>query len=487
MKTIKIFVSLLIVCMITACKKDYFDKYPTDQATQNTFYTDETSIKQAVNDAYFSLRESYRFYYAIGDLAADGVYNSKFNNSSQHITINESNVVADNNIVSELWNRAYATISRSNLVLDNIANIPMSDQAKAQYTNEAKFLRALMYFNLVRIYGDVPLVLTDIKTSGDALSYTRESKEKVYAQIITDLKDAEQLPSVYTVNQDIGRATRWAAKGILAKVYLTQKNYADASAKLLEVINSPVGAGASSYHLLTNYADVFEAANPNNAEVIFAVQYGRGFDPVQGNPFAEYAFANEDIGTTILKRGVGTFLMTEDLAAKFIPADKRSLTVSRLAGSRRSYVFTTKYYDKGMTTKLDAGNDWIVLRYADIDLMYAEVQNELGNTGVAFTYLSAVRTRAGLTTNIALQGDAAAMRLAIEAERYIELNCEGHRWFDLLRTGRLKEVMNAHFKSGLSDDEIGSGNSIDDYELIFPVPRYQVNLNPEKIKQNPGY
>jgi len=487
MKTIKIFVSLLILCMATSCKKSYFDKYPTDQSTESTFYTDETSIKQVLNDGYFSLRESYRFYYAIGDLAADGVYNSKFNNSSQHITINESNVVADNNIISELWNRAYATISRANLVLDNIGKIPMSDQAKAQYANEAKFLRALMYFNLVRIYGDVPLVLTDIKTSGEALSYTRDSKDKIYVQIIADLKAAEELPSVYTVNQDIGRATRWAAKGMLAKVYLTQKNYADANTKLLEVINSPVGAGANNYHLLTNYADVFDAANPNNAEVIFAVQYGRGFDPIQGNPFSEYAFANEDIGTTILKRGTGTFLMTEDLAAKFVTDDQRRATVNRLAGSRRSYVFTTKYFDKGMTTKLDAGNDWIILRYADIDLMYAEAQNELGSTGVAYTYLSAVRTRAGLTTNAALQSDPAALRLAIEEERRIELNCEGHRWFDLLRTGRLQEVMNAHFKSALSDDEIGSGNLLEDYELIFPVPRYQVNLNPDKIKQNPGY
>jgi hypothetical protein len=253
------------------------------------------------------------------------------------------------------------------------------------------------------------------------------------------------------------------------------------------VINSPVGAGANNYHLLTNYADVFDAANPNNAEVIFAVQYGRGFDPIQGNPFSEYAFANEDIGTTILKRGTGTFLMTEDLAAKFVTDDQRRATINRLAGSRRSYVFTTKYFDKGMTTKLDAGNDWIILRYADIDLMYAEAQNELGSTGVAYTYLSAVRTRAGLTTNAALQSDPAALRLAIEEERRIELNCEGHRWFDLLRTGRLQEVMNAHFKSALSDDEIGSGNLLEDYELIFPVPRYQVNLNPDKIKQNPGY
>jgi hypothetical protein len=488
MKTNKFLVSLVIISMLMSCKKEYFDKYPTDQPTESTFYTDETSIKQVLNDAYFTLRESYRYQFAIGDLAADDVYNSKFNNSSPHITINESNVVADNTILTELWNRPYATISRANLVLDNIDKVVISNAAsKAQYINEAKFLRALMYFNLVRIFGDVPLVLKDIKTQEESLSYGRESSAKVYEQIIADLTAAEELPTAYTVNQDIGRATRWAAKGLLAKVYLTLKRYTDANTKLQEVMASPVGAGANSYHLLPVYADVFDAAKPNNAEVIFAVQYARGFDPAQGNPFVDYAFANEDIGSGILKRGSGTFLMTENLASQFEATDNRVSMTNRLTGSRRSYVFTRKYYDNGMTTKVDAGNDWIVLRYADIDLMYAEVQNELGSPGIGFPHLQAVRARAGLTTPASLAADQGTMRLAIEKERRVELFCEGHRWFDLLRTGRLKTVMNAHFASGLSDDEIGSGNSVSDYELLFPIPRYEVNLNPGKITQNPGY
>lgn len=487
MKKMKFIVSLAVIILMMSCKKSYFDKYPTDQPTESTFYTDETSIKQVLNDAYFSLRESYRYYFAIGDLASDDVYNSKFNNSSAHITINESNVVADNTIISELWNRAYATISRTNLVLDNIDKVKIDATLKAQYINEAKFLRGLMYFNLVRIYGDVPLVLKDVKTQQEALSYGREPVAKVYDQIIADFTAAEDLPAAYTVNQDIGRATKWAAKGMLAKVYLTLKNYDLANTKLLEVIASPVTGGANSYHLLPNYADVFDASKPNNAEIIFAVQYARGFDPAQGNPFVDYAFANEDIGTGILKRGSGTFLMTEDLAAQFEPGDLRLGMTKRLTGSRRSYIFTTKYYDNGMTTKVDAGNDWIVLRYADIDLMYAEVQNHLTGPAAAFPYLEAIRARAGLTTDNALQNDGGAMTLAIEKERRVELFCEGHRWFDLLRTDRLQTVMNAHFQSGLSDDEIGSGNSVDDHELIFPIPRYEVNLNPGKIHQNPLY
>ncbi|WP_188316187.1 RagB/SusD family nutrient uptake outer membrane protein [Chitinophaga agrisoli] len=474
-------------CLVLSCSKDYFDRYPTDLPAVDNFFTDEVSIRQVLNDAYYSLRGSYRYNFVFGDLAADGVYDSKFNNSSAHITINESNVVADNMIVSATWDSSYATIARANLVLNNIGNIDMDNEKKSRYINEAKFLRALMYFNLVRIYGDVPLIVKDMKTPAEAFTYGREPVNKVYEQIITDLTAAQDLPAMYADNQDIGRATRWAAKGMLAKVYLTLKRYADANTLLQELVTSPVGAGANSFHLLPDFARVFDAANPNNAEVIFAVQYARGFDPAQGNPFVEDAFANEDIGTGILRRGTGTFLMTEELSALYAANDLRLQMNKRLQGSRRSYVFTRKYFDAGMTTKLDAGNDWIVLRYADIDLMYAEVQNELGNPTAAFPYLQAVRQRAGLTTDTHLQTDQAAMRSAIELERRLELACEGHRWFDLLRTGRLITVMNAHFKSNLSDDEIGKGNSVEQYELLFPVPRYQVNLNPGKIIQNTGY
>ncbi|GGF09509.1 RagB/SusD family nutrient uptake outer membrane protein [Hymenobacter cavernae] len=481
MKTAKFLSALALTVSLGACKDEYFDRTPLDQPAESTFYTDETSVRQVLNDAYFTLRASYEFRFAFGDLASDDVYNSKFNNSANHITINESNVVADNGLVNDMWNRSYATISRCNLVLDNIGNIPMNDDTKLRYINEAKFLRALMYFNLVRIYGDVPLVLKDIKTSQEAYEYGRTPVAQVYEQIIADLKDAEQLPATYAQNADIGRATRGAAKGLLAKVYLTLKRYSDASPKLLEVINS------GTYRLLDNYADVFDAARPNNAEVIFAVQYARGFDPVQGNPFVQGAFANEDIGTGVLRRGTGTFLITDELYNLFATNDTRKATITRLTGSRRAYNFTTKYFDKGMTSTVDSGNDWIELRYADVLLMYAEVQNELGNTAVAFTYLQQVRTRAGLTTPETLRGNQGAMRLAIEQERRLELYNEGHRWFDLLRTGRLLTVMNAHFASNLSNDEIGSGNSVQPYEQLFPVPRYQVNLNPNKITQNPGY
>ncbi len=120
------------------------------------------------------------------------------------------------------------------------------------------------------------------------MSYTREAKNKVYDQVVADLQAAEALPASYTTNQDIGRATRWAAKALLAKAYLTLQKPADADKKLKEVIDAPAGAGANQYHLLPNYADVFDAAKPNNAEVIFAVQYARGYTPLAGQSLCEW-------------------------------------------------------------------------------------------------------------------------------------------------------------------------------------------------------
>jgi hypothetical protein len=487
LRSAKLMIAFCLAGGIASCSKSYFDRLPTDQPIENTFFNDEVSIKQVLNDAYFTLRTAYINYFAFGDLSSDDVYNSKFNNSTNHITINESNVVSDNGLVNDFWNASYAVISRANLVLDNVGTVPMPDASRAQYTNEAKFLRALMYFNLVRIYGDVPLVLSDIKTPAEALSFAREAKNKVYDQIIADLQAAEELPASYTANNDIGRATRWAAKALLAKVYLTLGKNAEADVKLKDVVDAPATPGTNNFHLLPNYADVFDAAKPNNGEIIFAVQYARGFSPSQGNPFVNGAMANEDIGTGVLKRGTGTFLMTEDLNTQFSQNDARRSMIKQLTGSRRTYIFTTKYFDAGMTTTIDAGNDWIVLRYADVNLMYAETQNELGQTANAFNYLKAVRDRAGLTTDASLATNQDAMRTAIQQERRVELFCEGHRWFDLLRTGKLISVMNAHFAANWSNDEIGSGNKVEPFELVFPVPRYQVNLNPNKIIQNEGY
>lgn len=476
---------IVVVLMSSSCSESFFNELPTDQLTEEVFFKNSNDIEMMLNDGYANLRNVYVNFYAIGDVASDNAYNQKFNNNYNNITLNESNVIADNGVLDGIWTGSYQTISRANLVIDNIEGVKMDETLKKRYIGEAKFIRSLVYFNLIRIFGDIPLVLKDFKTPEETFNYGRESTSIVYAQIIADLKDSEQsLPTAYSKNSDIGRATSLAVKCLLGDIYLTTKKYSEASTKFSEVISTNISG------LLPNYADVFDAAKSNNKEIVFAVQYSSGFDPTQGNPWATGAFPNENIGKGVVKLGGGSFLMTDNLDKAFEVGDQRKLmnNYEYVTGYKRRYVFTRKYYDKSNTIKVDAGNDWIIYRYADILLMNAEAQNELNAPNIALTYLTQIRIRAGITTDVVLGTSQASMRLALEKERQVELNCEGKRWFDLLRTNRLIPVMNAHFNDPtLDNDQIGNGASIENYELIFPLPKFQVDLNPDKLKQNPGY
>ncbi len=469
-----------------SCNDNFFDLYPTDSLSEGNFFKNSNDFETILNDGYRLLRTPYASNYVIGDIAADDAYNSEYNHNVDRISINESNVSSDNGVLHSYWNGSYSIISRTNLVLDNIDKIDMNESLKNRYMGEAKFLRSLMYFNLIRIFGDVPLVLNDIKNPNEAFEFGRERVDNIYTQIINDLKDSEKwLPGSYSENSNIGRATSMAAKSLLGHIFLTRKNYDAASAKFLEVINSNI------HSLLPNYEDIFDAAQSNNEEIIFAVQYARGLDPAQGNPLVSAAWPNESVGDNpLLRLGGGNLLFTADLEKAFEEGDLRKSmnNYDFTTGYHIRYVFTRKFWDKHMVDKLDSGCEYIIYRYADILLMYAETQNELNRPSEALNYLKPIRSRAGLATDEALGTSQSLMRSALEKERRIELNSEGHRWFDLLRTDRLIPVMNAHFNDpSLNYEEIGINSSIEEYELIFPIPFFEVNLNPQAIIQNPGY
>ncbi len=468
-----------------SCQESFFNELPSDQLTEDLFFNSRDDLESILYDAYFRLRTAYANQYVIGDIASDDAYNSKLNNNNDRISINESNVTATNGVVQSIWTGSYYVIARANLVLDRIENVNLPESDRNQLRGEALFLRSLIYFNLVRIFGDVPLVLKDVASPDEAFAYRRDPVEKVYGQIINDLANSESwLPASYANNRDVGRATSIAAKSLLGDIYLTRKEYDKAASKFSEIVSS--GSAA----LLEDYSAVFDSRNANNKEIIFAVQYARDLDPSQGNPLVSAAWPNENVGTGLLRLGQGYFLMTDDLANAFEEGDKRKEmnNYDFVTGYSRRYVFTRKYYDNQMTVKVESGNDWIIYRYADILLKYSEALNEMGNTAGAFEHLGAVRRRAGLSSDPSLASSQGALRLALEKERRIELNCEGHRWFDLLRTGRLREVMNAHFQdAALDNHQVGAGASVEEFELLFPIPLFEINLNPDNLSQNPGY
>jgi hypothetical protein len=492
MGTKRLIIFIVIIFITLSCSDSYFNIYPSDSLTEDPFYSTKQELAFGVNDAYYSLRTAYANYESIGDLPSDDVYNQKYNQQTDNIALNESSVVSTNGVISTIWSGAYQVISRTNIVLGKMKAVTFDTTLSKQYEGECKFLRGLMYFNLVRIFGSVPLVLTDIKTVAEDFSIGQETVDNIYIQIIQDLTDAYNLlPANYTNNADKGRATSLAAETLLGKVYLTRGRYQDAFNILQGVIASGVP------QLLSNYSDVFSASNPNNAEIIFAVQYARGYSPSMGNPFQRRNFPGESIGTKpYLKTGSGEYMLTTSFVRAFNKLDKRLIYVDSLKSlmfAPRYFYFSKKYIDLGQTTVGDAGNDWMILRYADVLLMCAEAKAALNLPLDALPFITQVRTRAGLTTDNAIAATQASMNLAIENERRFEFYTEGHRWFDLLRTGRLQTVMNAYFANGAQwpAEESGWGNtpinSVSDYELLFPIPFLQVQLNPTKLIQNPGY
>ena len=368
--------------------------------------------------------------------------------------------------------------------MDRIDAVDFNADLKTQYKAEAKFIRALIYFNLVRMFGDVPLVITEITNPDQGYEYGRDPKADVYAQIEKDLGDAINGLKTKTeyAPADMGRATKGAAMSLLGKVLLTEHKYADAAAQFKGVIDSQI------YGLLPSYADVFRPDNKNNMESVFDIQHKSG-SIGEGNNLPN-SFAPENSGNAVIQfGGGGNNRPTIDMGEAYEPGDLRkdaSMKTSYVneSGETIDYYYVSKYHDNP-TVSGDNNNNYPVIRYSDVLLMYAECLNEAGYdpNGDAFKYLNMVRERAGLadktSATVTNQED---FRLAMEHERRVEFAFEGQRWFDLVRTGRAIPVLNA--KAG----EIGIKTPpLTEDNLIFPIPQSQVDINKDKITQNPGY
>src|SRR5690606_10069208 len=332
--------------------------------------------------------------------------------------IDDFTTLTNNGIISSMWNAHYKGILACNAVIDRIGAVAMDEALKARFVGEVKFLRALQYFNLVRTFGDIPLVTHEITDVQEGYSYDRRPVAEIYTQIISDLTDAEAtLPQAYGA-ADMGRATSGAATGLLAKVYLTLQQWEEAAAKAGEIING------GQYILLDDYAAIFNIGNKNHAESLFEIQYKKGGFGT-GSPFNN-RFAPRGSGALVstIGAGQGQNQPTADIADAYESADKRK-AVSLAEGYMNGDAFVpdryiTKYLDPNLFAANDADNNWPVLRYADILLTRAEALNEQGYVadGEAFDLLNAIRIRAGLAPKYSgTLPDQQAFRLAIEHER----------------------------------------------------------------------
>ena len=465
---------------------DFLEQNPQTDLSENDFYKTANDILSAVNGAYSSLQEGdiYGNWYVFGEIPSDNTRNQLSGSVTTQNEFDQFYIDTQNSMIASFWKAAYKVINRTNTVLGRIDGIEINAELANRYKLECKFIRALMYFNLVRVYGDVPLVLKEISIS-ESYDILREPKENVYNQIIADLKEAQGLPVSYSTAED-GRATQGAAKALLADVYMTLHKYAEAETILAEIINS------GRYSLLENtpgslnidgYKNVFSPVNHNSKEGIFEIQFLKG-GYGEGSNYANN-FAPENSGTNVVAVGGtgGNNIPEMDIYNAYEEGDLRrdfSMSLGYYDNRKNNEWVESRYVCKFMDVPYqnnDASNNYPVIRYADVILMYAEALNQNGKTAEACKYLNMTRRRGfgyqtTETSPVDLQTtDKAQFALMVEQERRVELAFENHRWFDLIRTGRAVEVMKS------------KGFSLNETNLICPIPQKQIDVNP-KLTQN---
>lgn len=465
---------------------DFLEQNPQTDLSENDFYKTADDILSAVNGVYSSLQEGdiYGNWYVFGEIPSDNTRNQLSGSVTTQNEFDQFYIDTQNSMIANFWKAAYKVINRTNTILGRIDGIEINTELANRYKLECKFIRALMYFNLVRVYGDVPLILKEISIS-ESYDILREPKENVYNQIIADLKEAQDLPVSYSTAED-GRATQGAAKALLANVYMTLHKYAEAETILAEIINS------GQYSLLENtpgslnidgYKNVFSPVNHNSKEGIFEIQFLKG-GYGEGSNYANN-FAPENSGTNVVAVGGtgGNNIPEMDIYNAYEEGDLRrdfSMSLGYYDNRKNNEWVESRYVCKFMDVPYqnnDASNNYPVIRYADVILMYAEALNQNGKTAEACKYLNMTRRRGfgyqtTETSPVDLQTtDKAQFALMVEQERRVELAFENHRWFDLIRTGRAVEVMRS------------KGFSLNETNLICPIPQKQIDVNP-KLTQN---
>jgi len=465
------FISVIIVAIFfSACEKD-LDIAPKTEISSAGFYKNAADIEAAVNAVYGGLQKDglYGFnYHFVMETRSDNTYEEEPSNSGGYGDVDLFNRVTTNAVFARTWKDSYVTIQAANIVLNRIDDISDMDAGtKTTRKGEVKFIRALIYYNLVNLYGDVPLVLEETTNPTDYFGKGRTPVAEVYAQIIKDLTEAaDELPAI----NGIGRATKGAAITLLGKAYLATGNPAKAESALRSV---------SGYTWINKYADLFGIKNENNAASIFEVQFESNVNGnSEGSKFAAKFCAQANPGSK------GNNIITDDLVNSFEPNDKRKNEILPDPKNPKVYI-STKYIDDNRTVIEDGANNVIVLRYADVILMLAEALNEQGYVadGEAFELINKIRNRAGLSNlTSATITNQEEFRAALLKERRHEFFYECHRWFDMKRLGDAVEIMNKHFAS-----TVGVNITIDENDLLLPIPQSQIDTDPEHMFQNPGY
>lgn len=512
---------LFLFCLagLFSCKKT-IDLYPQSNLNTGTYYSNYEEVKAALTGAYNGMQKPLVTEWEFTELRSD---NSKQGSPGSTASGNRDLSDLDmfipattNSAIYNYWLTSYGNIRNTNIVLEklgvvydpgtgtikfNSINIPISETDRKQLAGEAMFIRAYHYFNLVRLYGGVFLVHKTI-TPDEAKTMSRSSVSDIYKLIEADLTTAAASMNTLKYSQvvanapaDLGRATTWAAKGLLAKVYLTENKKSAAIPLLQDVIAN------SGYSLQSTYANVFNINNEMNSEILFAVRYKAGGFGL-GSPFGN-DFGPLGTGSAVINGdGDGLNYPSADLDT-LTNGDLRKPTLIGVFGTGSAAKLYVKKFLFPVTLVNDGESDWPILRYADIVLMLAEAQ---GYTQSSLDMINMTRSRAGLVNlTMSTITTLAQFEQALSTERRIEFGFENQRWFDLLRFTTTMTTVNAiqsmkdhftreyfaHYRVYVPPaptlNELYTWVSTFN-RLLLPIPQREIDTNTQLvIDQNPGY
>jgi hypothetical protein len=499
----------VFIALSPSCKKDFLEQSDPNAISLDANFKSPNDVLLAVNGIYQSLRSGNNIGETSGlwtdERSDDTGTNDNQSNAGEPFQFNNFSILPSNTYLKSHWVSLYGTITRANVVLSNIDKVTFPDaNLKLQYSTEAKFLRALTYFHLVRLWGDVPLVTRQLSSTEVAANTFREKQETVYAQIVADLKDVvnnNPLPNLQT-GAGIGRVSKAAANALLGQVYLTMAANLDQANRASNLNNAKTYL-MNAYNMRTfgalseiPYTDVFDVNKKSTCpELIFQIVNKQGDVNYSSAIAANNQAKGETINSQKAASGVGANV-THDLINEYEVGDPRMAYSVRFANDPivKDW-FITKFRDNSAAASNlgYGGNDWNLIRFADVILMLAEVNMYLGDNVAAIQFLDLVRARAGVSTYALAMTDPAynskfpTLKLAILHERRVELAFEHHRWYDLTRFFTTPELV-TYFK-GKTQADFGAAqlSNFSTKDRYYPIPFDENKLDPVKMYQNPGY
>ncbi|MDZ4683194.1 MAG: RagB/SusD family nutrient uptake outer membrane protein [Saprospiraceae bacterium] len=488
---------VLLFLSLAACEKDFLERNPIIGSTLDNYYKTESDAVAAINATYatlqFEMTPAGHFRWFWGDIMSDDAVKggSGDNDQPQLAALENFQGPTNTEYLEAEWAADYEGIYRANVVLEKVPAIEMNEQLKARILGEAHFIRAWFFYNLVTIFGGVPLA--DHVLAPSEYNMPKASAEEVWALVEADLRAAAaSLPvrSGYPASQ-LGRITKGAAQALLVKTLLWKQNWAEAKTIAEEIINS------GEYTLVPEYKDIFTTAGENNSESLFEIQY---MSESGGN--WGYNSNNEGTFANVFQRARGQFegygfnIPTQDFVDEFFKEGfedprlsstvfregdqmgDRGLFTKEAVGGVNVFDFYPKKFFNNKAEEAsfgdpnpNGGTNDRVIRYSDVLLMHAEASYHAGNEGAARQSLNLVRDRVKI---LEVTATGPALLDAIYHERRVELGLEGHRFFDLVRSGRAVAAL-------------GGLGYVDNIHRVLPIPQSQIQATNGALVQNPGY